>query len=98
MPRQSSFAHRRSPGVCCNADTDSAILNTGAVWWLSNGERSHGPINNEDHWRERAKEARALAEKMDDAQTKRTMLDIAESYDRLADRAKQRKAKQEGDP
>jgi len=49
-------------------------------------------INNEDHWRERAKEARKLAEKMDDAEAKRTMLAIAESYDRLAERAKLRNA------
>ena len=55
-------------------------------------------INNEDHSRERAKEARKLVEKMDDAEAKRTMLAIAESYDRLAERAKQRNAEREDDP
>jgi len=39
------------------------------------------------HWRERAEQARAMAERMDDPESLRIILGIAESYDRLADRA-----------
>jgi hypothetical protein len=38
-----------------------------------------------DHWRERAEEARAQASEMKDPTAKRTLLEIARSYDRLAD-------------
>jgi len=41
-------------------------------------------INDPAYWRERAKEARRLAEQLADAFTKQTMLDIARSYDNLA--------------
>jgi hypothetical protein len=44
------------------------------------------------HWRERAEEARTLAEQMEDADARRTMLDIANSYDNLAARAEARHA------
>jgi hypothetical protein len=37
-----------------------------------------------DHWRRRAREARALAEHLEDPPAKTTMLEIAESYERLA--------------
>lgn len=36
------------------------------------------------HWRRRAQEARSIAGQMDDPTAKNTMLDIANSYDRLA--------------
>jgi hypothetical protein len=39
------------------------------------------------HWRERAEEVRCLAEQMGSVQLKRTMLEIAESYDHLAEQA-----------
>jgi hypothetical protein len=39
------------------------------------------------HWRERAEEARRVAETLADPAARRTMLEIAESYDRLAERA-----------
>jgi hypothetical protein len=47
-------------------------------------------MDNEAHWRDRAKEARAVAEKMSNSETRRTMLDIARQYDQLADRARER--------
>ena len=39
------------------------------------------------HWRDRASEARALAERLADPQSKRQMLEIARSYEYLAQRA-----------
>lgn len=39
------------------------------------------------HWRDRAEEARVQAEQMRDADARRQMLQIAEGYDRLAERA-----------
>ena len=47
-------------------------------------------INNPRHWRECAEEARAHAEQMADAESRRTMLLISAGYDRLAERAEQR--------
>jgi hypothetical protein len=49
-------------------------------------------INDPKHWLDRAKEARALAEQMDDPEAKRTMLAIADDYERLAKRAEERAA------
>jgi hypothetical protein len=48
--------------------------------------------NDPEHWRERAAEARALADKMTDPIGKKAMLDIAEKYERLAARAVERLA------
>ena len=50
------------------------------------------PINDPKHWLNRAKEARALAEQIDDPEAKRTMLKIADDYERLAQRAQERAA------
>lgn len=36
------------------------------------------------HWRQLAQEARAVAHRLDDPDAKRTMLEIAESYEELA--------------
>ena len=47
-------------------------------------------INDPKHWLDRAKEARALAERMDDPEAKRTMLKNADDYERLAKRAEER--------
>ena len=44
-------------------------------------------VNESDHWRVRAEEARVLARQMDDSESKDTMLRIAEDYERLARRA-----------
>jgi hypothetical protein len=45
------------------------------------------PLIDVQHWRERAKEARATAESFDDPVARRTMLDIAASYDKLVQAA-----------
>jgi hypothetical protein len=42
------------------------------------------PINDPAYWRERAEEARRIAEQLADAVAKDMMLDIARSYDNLA--------------
>jgi hypothetical protein len=39
------------------------------------------------HWRSRAEEARAMAEQITDEMARRSMLDIAEGYERIAQRA-----------
>jgi len=40
------------------------------------------------HWRERAAEARRVAERMDDPEAKRILLEISRGYEQLAERAK----------
>jgi hypothetical protein len=40
-------------------------------------------INDPKHWLDRAKEARALAEQIDDPEAKRTMLKNADDYERF---------------
>jgi hypothetical protein len=47
-------------------------------------------IHDPEHWRGRAKEARALADKMNDPISKDMMLQIAKDYERLAERAQAR--------
>jgi hypothetical protein len=44
-------------------------------------------FNDPEHWQQRAEEARALAESMQDAVAKATMLRIAGDYEKLAVRA-----------
>jgi len=46
--------------------------------------------NDPEHWHERAAEARALSEKMSDPEDKKTMLEVAEKYERVAARALER--------
>jgi hypothetical protein len=53
---------------------------------------SNHSISDPKHWLARAKEARALAEQLDDAEAKRTMLATADDYERLAKRAEERAA------
>jgi DNA-binding ferritin-like protein len=49
-------------------------------------------INEPQHWRNRAEEARKLADEMNDETSRQMMLQIAEDYERLAERAAQRDA------
>ena len=44
-------------------------------------------INDPEHWRNRAEEARTSAEQMNDEASKQTMLRIAADYEKLAERA-----------
>jgi molecular chaperone GrpE (heat shock protein) len=48
------------------------------------------PINDPKHWRERAEEARTVAEEIKDETSKRSMLRIAKDYEELARRAERR--------
>jgi hypothetical protein len=47
-------------------------------------------MNDPSHWRDRAEEARRIAEDMVDPEPRRMMLDIAAGYERLAEHAKKR--------
>jgi hypothetical protein len=47
-------------------------------------------LNDPQHWRERAREARAIAEETDNPMVRRSMFRIAEEYDRVAEKAAQR--------
>jgi hypothetical protein len=49
-------------------------------------------IDDPSHWRQRAQEARAEAEKLSDASMKQAMLEIAARYERLAEIAEHRTA------
>jgi hypothetical protein len=47
-------------------------------------------LSDPNHWRARAKEARALAEQEHDSISKAMILQVADEYDRLAERAELR--------
>jgi len=47
-------------------------------------------IDDPKHWLERAKEARALAEQIDDPEVKRIIRQNADDYEQLAKRAEER--------
>jgi len=51
-------------------------------------------LDDPEHWRSRAEEARSVAEQLSDPESKQTMLRIAADYERLAEHAKQRAQKQ----
>jgi hypothetical protein len=55
-------------------------------------------IDNAKHWRERATEARAVADQMKDPVAARMLREIAESYDRLAQHAEARSRTATRDP
>jgi hypothetical protein len=48
--------------------------------------------NDVEHWRKRAKQARAVAEKMTNVVNKKAMMEVAVKYDEVAARAAQRLA------
>jgi hypothetical protein len=47
-------------------------------------------INDPEHWRSRAEEARTIAHQMSDEQAKQSMLRIADAYEDLSRQAAQR--------
>jgi hypothetical protein len=47
-------------------------------------------LNDPKVWRRRAKEARFQADRINDPESKRAMLSVAQTYDRLAKRAEMR--------
>jgi pyruvate-formate lyase len=47
-------------------------------------------LGDADHWWSRAEETRTIAEIMTDHEARRIMFEIAEGYDRLAERAAER--------
>ena len=51
-----------------------------------------GLLDNPRHWYSRAEEARLLAERLTDEEACRIMFGVAESYERLAELAQQRRA------
>jgi hypothetical protein len=51
-------------------------------------------LDDPEHWRNRAEEARSVAEQLPDAESKRTMLRIASDYERLAEHAMLRASRQ----
>jgi hypothetical protein len=50
-------------------------------------------VRDPDHWRDRAKEARELAQKIADPESQKRMLGIADEYEKLAKRAEIRAKK-----
>jgi len=50
-------------------------------------------LDDAEHWCSRAEETRTIAEIMTDFEAKRIMFDIAEGYDRLAERAVERRGR-----
>jgi hypothetical protein len=51
---------------------------------------SPGLLDNPKYWRNRAEEARVVAESMEDQRSKEMMLGIARDFERLAARAEER--------
>jgi hypothetical protein len=49
-------------------------------------------LDDAEHWWSRAEETRTVAELMNDPEARRIMFDIAEGYERLAERATERVA------
>lgn len=54
-------------------------------------------LDDAEHWLSRAEETRTIAEIMTDAEARRIMFDIAEGYDRLAERAVERTGRRTAD-
>jgi len=54
-------------------------------------------LDDAEHWLSRAEETRTIAEIMTDVEARRIMFDIAEGYDRLAERAVERTGRRKPD-
>ena len=54
-------------------------------------------LDDVEHWWSRAEETRTIAEIMTDPEARRIMFDIADGYDRLAERAAERTGNRKGD-
>jgi len=54
-------------------------------------------LDDAGHWLSRAEETRTIAEIMTDPEARLIMFDIAEGYDRLAERAAERTGRRESD-
>jgi hypothetical protein len=54
-------------------------------------------LDDAGHWLSRAEETRTIAEIMTDLEARRIMFDIAEGYDRLAERVVERTGRRESD-
>ena len=54
-------------------------------------------LDDAEHWLSRAEETRTIAEIMTDVEARRIMFDIAEEYDRLAERAVERTGRRKTD-
>ena len=52
-------------------------------------------LDDAEHWLSRAEETRTIAEIMTDPEVRRIMFDIAEGYDRLAERVVERTGRRE---
>jgi hypothetical protein len=52
-------------------------------------------INDPEHWRQRAKQSRDLAKQLEDPMAKQTLLEIAQSYEQLAELAEKRRLSEE---
>jgi hypothetical protein len=50
-------------------------------------------VDDPNHWRARAEEARTLADEMSDETSRHVMLQIADGYERLAEHAEERAKK-----
>lgn len=53
----------------------------------------HTLLDDAEHWWSRAEETRTIAEFLTDEEARRIMFEIAEGYDRLAERAAERVAR-----
>jgi hypothetical protein len=56
------------------------------------GMAERSTVDDPQHWRRRAQEARRIAEQLDDPAARTTMQEIAVSYERLAELAHARRA------
>lgn len=54
-------------------------------------------LDDAEHWMSRAEETRTIAELMNDCEARQIMFDIADGYDRLAERAVERVAQRRPD-